>query len=114
MTLNRKFSIFIVAIILLVSVILSYPQKKCSDYTQDAVIEAIKNDFINNRMTRWTADPEYLGNRKPDILIDRKEVSVSDVYLVPFTAKGSEHDKKYFAIYVCKNGSIEYSTNEGG
>ncbi|CAI2532015.1 Microcin-M immunity protein [Serratia ficaria] len=114
MTFNRKFSIFIVTIAVLVFVMLFYPKKKCSDYTQDTVIEAIKSDFINNRMARWTADPEYLGTRKPDILIDSKEVSVSDVYLVPFTAKGRDHEKKYFAIYACKNGSIEYSTNEGG
>ncbi|BEM75641.1 TPA: hypothetical protein SMF39_004465 [Serratia marcescens] len=114
MTLNRKFSIFIVAIAVLILGVLFYPKKKCSDYTQEAVIEAIKSDFINNRMARWTADPEYLGTRKPDILIDRKEVSVSDVYQIPFTARGPAHEKKYFAIYACKNGSIEYSTNEGG
>lgn len=99
------FSIFIVAIAVLVFV----PQKQCSDYTLEAVIEAIKHDFINNRMTRWKDATEYLGTRKPEMIIDNKMVSVSDAYLVPFTAKGAVNERKYFAIYVCKNGHIEYS-----
>ncbi|HFJ8954667.1 TPA: YebF family protein [Serratia liquefaciens] len=114
MTFNRKFSIIIVVMAVLAIMMLFKQKKSCSDYTQDAVIEAIKNDFINNRMTHWTDDPEYLGTRKPEIIVDQKQISVTDAFLVPFAAKGIRNEKTYFAIYECKNGSIEYSVNKGG
>lgn len=114
MTFNRKFSILTTGFTVLIALFLFYPQKKCNDYSQTEVIDAVKNDFLKNRMPTWTTDSEYLGTNEPNIIFDKEDISISDAYLIPFIAKGKSTEIKYFAIYSCKNGNIEYSLNKGG
>ena len=84
----------------------------CNYDKSDELISVIHEDFYNLRMPRWKQDAEVLGTEKPQLIFDKKNISGSDVILVPFIAKGIKYKKEYFALYRCRDGNIEYSSGD--
>ncbi|HGM5492917.1 TPA: YebF family protein [Serratia fonticola] len=82
----------------------------CNYDNLDELISIVHKDFYNLRMPRWERDAEILGTQKPQLIFDKKNISGSDVILVPFIANGMKYKKEYFALYRCRDGNIEYSS----
>lgn len=86
--------------------------KICNHNNLDELISIVHEDFYNLRMPRWKKDTEVLGTEKPQLIFDKKNISGSDVILVPFIASGISFKKEYFALYRCRDGNIEYSSGD--
>lgn len=99
---------------LIFSVLLAYEYKvrnsgpDCSSVTFEQATKTITDDFLM-RMRYWDKEEKILGTDKPALSFDHDGTQVTDVYFVPFTAKGPIGSKMHFAMYTCKSGSIEYS-----
>lgn len=84
----------------------------CNYNNLDELISVVHEDFYNLRMPRWKKDAEVLGTEKPQLIFDKKNISGSDVILVPFIASGIKYKKEYFALYRCRDENIEYSSGD--
>lgn len=87
--------------------------KSCFQTSEGEVTSFVKRDFLE-RLTRWDDEAKLLGTRTPEIKWDRIDRASSDseaekVLTVPFTAKGPDASRKYFALYECKEKRVEYS-----
>lgn len=85
----------------------------CYQTSDDTVRAFVKHDFLQ-RMTRWEYDAQLLGTTTPEIAwekIDRasSENESEEVLLVPFYAKGPDAGRRYFGMYVCQQGYVEYA-----
>lgn len=109
---KKKFIVMVLPTLWLmnISTAASATKPVCSNITLDQAINAVKDDYYHKRIERWTNDLTLLGTSKPQLNFDKSKVQITDVFLLPFTAKGEKSSKEYFAIYQCKNGEIEYSS----
>lgn len=82
---------------------------ECSSLSYEQATETIKNDYLG-RLNRWPAEVKRIGTDAPLVTFDRSGTRVTQVYFIPFTATGSSGTQKHFAMYTCKSGLIEYST----
>ena len=82
----------------------------CSEISHEQAIETVSKDFLENLMPRLPNDIAKLGTQAPALQFDRKNIQVTDIYHVPFTATGTAAQKEYFAMYHCKLGRIEYGS----
>lgn len=84
----------------------------CNYDKLDELISVVHKDFYDLRMPRWEKDSGILGTKKPHLIFDKKNISGSDVILIPFVANGIKYKKEYFALYRCRDGNIEYSSGD--
>lgn len=87
--------------------------KSCFQTSDGEVTSFVKRGFLG-LLKRWDDEAKLLGTRTPEIKWDRIERSSTDseaekVLTVPFTAKGPDASRQYFALYECKEKRAEYS-----
>lgn len=113
---NAKFIIFFGIIVL--GAVYFWPVEKgpnCYQTSDEQVQTFVKNDFLQ-RMKRWDDDAKLLGTRTPEITWEKIERTPpenkikQDILLLPFKAKGPNSTKRYFGMYQCEKGYVEYAS----
>lgn len=82
----------------------------CIGLNQSQVATQVKRDFLQNRITRWTADKKLLGTDKPVVWISAVNITgKDDVWQIPLTSRGNRGDKTYQVLLDCKAGTMTYT-----
>ncbi|MDC9615327.1 protein YebF [Xenorhabdus khoisanae] len=82
----------------------------CKNLTKDQVAAQVKQDFLQNRINRWSEDRKQLGTSKPIAWVNVNDITGDENALqVPLIVRGSKKDKSYNVTIDCQKETINYS-----
>ncbi|KMJ45583.1 protein YebF [Xenorhabdus khoisanae] len=82
----------------------------CKNLTNDQVAAQVKQDFLQNRINRWSEDRKQLGTSKPIAWVNVNDITGDENALqVPLIVRGSKKDKSYNVTIDCQKETINYS-----
>lgn len=85
----------------------------CDEVRYEESIAAVSIDLLENRIPEWEElQPDKLGTDKPDISFNKsKSFESDDVRTISVTITGPLKTHRYFAMYICRLGGVEYSAD---
>lgn len=83
---------------------------QCAGLDTSGVAAQVKRDYLQNRITRWESDKQFLGTATPIVWISPESITgKDDVWQVPLSVRGDKGDKSYSVTLNCQTGEIRYS-----
>ncbi|HBT3176795.1 TPA: hypothetical protein MBF38_004793 [Klebsiella aerogenes] len=106
--------VIIAVIIVLVTYLLFNPalnegtQDNCQTEYDKQAIDIVKQDYLENRLPRWSEEVSKLGTPTPTLSFGNVRIDAG-AYSVDFKITGPKSTIDRIGIVDCKNHSVEYS-----
>ncbi|EKT56286.1 protein YebF [Providencia sneebia] len=86
------------------------PFVSCKNLTEPQVAAQVKNDFMHNRLPRWTEEKDLVGKKAVAWINNQDVVKTETTYKIPLIVRGSKVDLHYHVVVDCENNTITYNT----
>ncbi|CAG9422114.1 protein YebF [Providencia alcalifaciens] len=83
----------------------------CGNLTEPQIAAQVKNDFMNNRLPRWSDEKAAVGKKAVAWINDNEVTKTEEGYILPLVVRGSKSDLHYRVTVNCKNDTITYNTS---
>ncbi|MCW2254514.1 hypothetical protein M2263_000605 [Providencia alcalifaciens] len=86
------------------------PFISCGNLSEPQVAAQVKNDFMHNRLPRWSDEKALVGKKAVAWVNNQDVTKTATGYQVPLIVRGSKSDLHYNVKVDCENSTITYNT----
>ncbi|EMI5489134.1 hypothetical protein REJ26_004434 [Providencia stuartii] len=85
------------------------PFISCDKLSEPQIAAQVKNDFMHNRLPRWTDEKALVGKKAVAWVNSQDVTKTATGYEVPLTVRGSKKDLQYNVVVDCEKSTITYN-----